>query len=207
MQTSLTLAGAAALFASMVVLAAIPSVSVFAVIARSTAFGANHGILTALGIAIGDVVFILLAALGLSLLAENLEGLFVVIKYVGGSYLIWLGFSLCRAKSQDWTPRGEMDASNMASFLTGLLITLGDSKAILFYLGFLPAFFDLSSTTTADTSLLVAIAVLAVGGVKVAYAILADKARLMVGSASMNTVNRIAGSVMIVIGIAVVLRA
>ena len=51
-------------------------------------------------------------------------------------------------------------------FLTGLLVTLGDQKAILFYLGFFPAFVNLAALSLADTSLILAVATVAVGGPK-----------------------------------------
>ena len=51
-------------------LAIIPSVSVLAVTARSAAFGFTHGVLTALGIVVADILFILVAVYGLALVAE-----------------------------------------------------------------------------------------------------------------------------------------
>lgn len=60
--------------------------------------------------------------------------------------------------------------------MADFLVTLADQKAVLFYLGFLPAFVDLSQRNLVDTAVVIAITVLAVGGVKLGYAALADRA-------------------------------
>jgi threonine/homoserine/homoserine lactone efflux protein len=64
MESSLTVSSIAALFAAMIVLASIPSVSVMAVSARSATSGFIHGAFTALGIVVGDIIFIILAIYG-----------------------------------------------------------------------------------------------------------------------------------------------
>ena len=144
MESSLTFASIAALSGVMVVGAMIPGVSVLAVSARSAAFGFAHGIFTSLGIVVGDIVFILVAIYGLSVLADLMGNHFVLIKYLGGAYLIWLGIVIWRSKSKAEGVEENSESSLLSSFMTGLLITLGDQKAILFYLGFFPAFVDLS---------------------------------------------------------------
>ena len=65
-----------ALFGAMILLALVPSPSVFAVIARSLSAGFLHGAMTTLGILIGDLLFILFAVFGLSYIAEGFENLF-----------------------------------------------------------------------------------------------------------------------------------
>ena len=96
MQTSLTLTQIAAIFTIMIVGAAVPSVSVLAVSARSAASGFMHGIFTTIGIMVGDILFIVLAIFGLAILAETLGSWFVLIKYLGGAYLIWFGIGVCQ---------------------------------------------------------------------------------------------------------------
>ena len=73
-----------------------------------------------------------------------------------------------------------------------MLITLGDQKAILFYLGFFPAFIDLSSMTPADTLAIVIIAIIGVGGAKLVYAYLASRASLLFrDSRALQGINRL----------------
>ena len=186
----------------MFVLAIIPSPSVFAVIARSVASGFSQGLLTVIGIVIGDFVFILLAIYGLSALAENLDGLFILVKYFGSLYLIGLGIVLWRSRVKLKSIESINDSSWFTSLMSGLLITLSDQKAILFYMGFFPAFLDLSKLTIVDTGLILAIAAAAIGVGKLGYAYLANKSRHLLQNTKVKKfINILAGSVMIVTGI------
>lgn len=191
----------------MTLLALIPSVSVLAVTARSASSGFRHGVYVTLGIIAGDTVFIVLAILGLHLLAEAMGDSFVFIKYLGGAYLIWLGIRLWRSAAGATTAQTPANTSAISSFMTGLLITLGDQKAILFYLGFFPAFMDLKALTVLDALIVIAIAAVAVGGVKLTYAYAASRAGVLVGAKAGQTLNIIAACVMIVVGVFVMLRA
>ena len=191
----------------MIVLAIVPSVSVLAVTARAAAFGFSHGLFTALGIVVADIGFILVAVYGLALIAGLMGDQFRLIQYIGAAYLIWLGISLWRSDVRTRRTESVRQSSWLSSFLTGLLITLGDQKAILFYLGFFPAFIDLSAMTPADTLIIIAIAVLGVGGAKLVYAFLADRASLLLkDSRALRGINLLAAAVMIAVGIALLLK-
>lgn len=203
-QTTLTLQNMATLLGAMAVLAAVPSVSVLAVCARAAASGFLHGVSTAAGVVAGDIVFILLAMFGLALLAGAMGDAFHLLRYPAGAYLVWLGVRLWRsgAGSEGAVPATrENNASLASSFMTGLLITLGDQKAVLFYLGFLPAFIDLAAVTPVDAVVVSAIAVAAVGGVKIAYAWMAHRAGAVLGSGAGRVLNRIAAALMCAVGL------
>jgi threonine/homoserine/homoserine lactone efflux protein len=192
---------ALALFGAMTILAAIPSVSVLAVTTRSATFGFLHGVFTSIGIVTGDIIFILIAIGGLSLLAAKMGSFFFLIKYLGAAYLIFLGVGLCLSKSKDVESGTIAQSSLWSSFLTGLLITLADQKATLFYLGFFPAFLDMSKITLIDMGIIIAIAIVAVGGVKLIYALVANRARLLIRSNFARRLNLLAGVVMIGVGL------
>lgn len=203
----MTFSSIVALFSAMIVLASIPSISVLAVTTRAAASGFIHGVFTTIGIVLGDIIFIIIAIWGLSFLAETMGNLFVLIKYLGGAYLIWLGIRLCRSKSQEVETEEVVKSSLLSSFMTGLLITLADQKAILFYFGFFPAFLDISKISYLDTCIIIAIATLAVGGVKLGYAFMADRARLLISSKFRNRINIAAGCVTIAVGIFLVTKS
>ncbi len=165
------------LFGIMVVLAAMPSSSVALVVTRSATLGVGNGIAVAAGIVLGDLTFVMLAMLGLSIVAETMGGLFMVIKYLGALYLLWLGFSLLRAQNKTTitvsNTRGK--GNFVASFLAGFILTLGDVKAIVFYVSLLPVFIDLSALQVAEILAVICVTVVSVGGVKVLYALSATK--------------------------------
>ena len=208
MESSLTLTNIAALAGIMVLGALVPSVSVLAVSTRSAALGFAHGALTSAGIVTGDIVFILIAIFGLSVLADLMGSHFSLIKYLGATYLIWLGIMLWRSKPKTDGIEASSKSSMPSSFLMGLLITLADQKAILFYLGFFPAFIDLSTLSLADTGIILAIATIAVGGPKLLYAFMAAKAGLIFRSSKVTrAINIAAGGVMVGVGVFLVAKA
>ena len=163
--------------------------------------------LTALGIVVADIIFILVAVYGLVFIAEALGDRFTLVKYIGGAYLIWLGISMWRAEART-RQRGEVgDSSPASSFLAGFLLTFGDQKAILFYLGFFPAFVDLRQLTPMDTLLIILIATLGVGGPKLLYAWLADRASLIFDNRrAVRGLNLFAAVVMVLVGAVLLLK-
>lgn len=208
MDTSLTLNNIAALTGIMFVGALIPGISVLAVSSRAVAFGFSHGVLTTMGIVVGDIIFILIAILGLSVLAETMGSFFVLVKYLGGAYLVWLGITLWRSKPKAAEAKKNLESSLLSSFLTGLFITLGDQKAIFFYLGFFPAFIELSSLTFIDAGIIILVATLAIVSTKLGYALLAIKSSQLFKSAIADKrINMIAGTVIIGLGVFLVVRA
>lgn len=188
------------LFAIMATLALVPSASVALVITRSATLGIANGVAVAAGIVLGDLIFIMLAMLGLSVLAETLGGLFMVIKYAGAGYLLWLGFSLLTKKSAAAAAAGHAGGKGniITSFLAGFFLTLGDMKAIFFYVSLFPTFMDLSALKIEDVLSVVAITVVAVGGVKILYALSANKAvSVSRGIKFDNLIRKSAGGLMI----------
>jgi threonine/homoserine/homoserine lactone efflux protein len=202
MESRMTFNSTAALFGAMFVLAILPSPSVFVVVARTIESGLIHGLVIVLGIILGDLIFIILAIYGLSSLAETMTSLFVLVKYLGSTYLIWLGIGLWRSTSKAMEIQEIKALSWSSNFLCGLFMTLGDPKAILFYISFLPAFLELSNVSIFDTGIIMLVATLAVGGAKLGYAYLANKSSLLFQSAqAKKAINLTAGSVMIGTGL------
>jgi threonine/homoserine/homoserine lactone efflux protein len=195
-----------ALLGALVVLAAIPSLSVLVVATRSATLGFHHGALTTLGIVVGDCIFIAIALGGLSLLMTALGTWAVLIKLLGGAYLVFLGIRLLRSRGGDSQVLKPDKTSLFSSFLTGLLITLGDQKATLFYLGFFPAFVDLTTLQFQDVAVILSLAVVSVGGVKLVYALMAERISGWLNTAVKRRLNGLAGIVMIAIGLFLILR-
>lgn len=203
----MTFSNSIALFTAMVALALLPSLSVMTVLARSAALGFLHGAATSLGIVAGDILYILLAIYGLAFLTERMGGAIILIQYAGAAYLIGLGLSLWRSQSFAFNLKKPSSASLGSSFLAGFLLTLADQKAVLFYLGFFPAFVDVATLSVGEVGMVVAIATTAVGSVKLVYALIADRARSLFANAKTSKgMNFVAGAIMIGAGIAVLLR-
>lgn len=168
---------ATSLFLVMLTLSLIPSSSVALVVTRSVTHGVPNGISVSLGIVLGDLIFILLAILGLSVIAETMGWLFLTIKYIGATYLIWLGYTLLASKSTTTltVKKTNQKGSLTASFLAGLFLTLGDIKAIFFYVSLFPMFVNLEALNPIDVVMIMLVTIVTVGGVKIFYAISANK--------------------------------
>lgn len=165
------------LFLIMTGLAIMPSSSVALVITRSISSNTANGIAVALGILLGDLIFIFLAIFGLSFIAETMGNVFLVIRYLGGIYLLWFGYTLLSntKKSTLTVNKSSQKGSLITSFSAGLLLTLGDIKAIVFYISLFPTFVDLTALNLIDTFIILLITIIAVGGVKIVYACLANR--------------------------------
>ena len=198
------------LFGIMVALAAMPSASVALVITRSVTLGVANGIAVSVGIVLGDLVFILLAILGLSVVAETMGSLFMVIKYLGATYLLWLGYTLLTSKSNTTiTLNKTIEKRNLAaSFFAGFILTLGDIKAIVFYVSLFPVFIDLSALNVADILIIISVMVVGVGSVKILYAFSATKIASLARSHKLdNAARKTAGGFMVGAGSYLIVKA
>ncbi len=197
------------LLVTMILLAAIPSASVALVVTRSVTRGVKNGMAVAGGIILGDLVFVALALLGMGFLAETLGSFFVLLRYAGGGYLLWLGVSVIRSNGKERpAPSTPSKRSLLASFVSGFLLTLGDIKAILFYASLFPAFVDLSSLSLKDVVGIFAVTLIAVGGVKILYAVAAQ--RIVTSFKNQNAQKRtqsIAGCCMLGAGVYIIAKA
>ncbi|MEZ9300871.1 MULTISPECIES: LysE family translocator [Vibrio] len=183
-----------ALFVAMLLSAAIPGPSVLAVLSRSLSYGWKQGLLVVLGVLIADYIFIFLALSGLSALASAMGEFATVIKYVGVTYLFWLAYTTWTSDVSESSSTSSEQGTKASSVIIGLLMTVSNPKAILFYMGFFPAFIDLKTFTTTDVVMILVISTVAVGGVLSLYACTASKARFVFQGRSAKTLlNRLSG--------------
>ncbi|MDG2501098.1 MAG: LysE family translocator [Porticoccaceae bacterium] len=173
----MTIASALALYSTMIVLALIPGPGVIVVVARALDSGFRQGLATAMGVLSGDFVFITLTVFGLAALAELMGNLFVVIKYIGAAYLIYMGFTLITAKPLSEEPQISKPVNHSTNFLVGLMTSISNPKVVLFYFSFFPAFIDLDNLSLTDVAALFFIAIFSVGTVMAGYAYVAAKTK------------------------------
>jgi len=193
---------------AMTLLAAMPSLSVLTVTARAASSGFVQGVWVSVGVVAGDLLFIVVALTGLSLLVTGLGGLFALVPLAGGVYLLWLAWRLLAGGSRRTaSPPSPPGAQARGSFMSGLLLTLADQKAVLFYLGFFPAFFTVPALGVADVLLIAAITPVAVGGVKIVYAALAARGGRALDAGTAVWLHRIAGVMLGAVGVVLVARA
>lgn len=197
------------LFIVMTTLALVPSTSVALVVARSSTAGFLNGAAVAAGVVVGDLVFVFLAVIGMAALAEMMGGFFLILRCLAGAYLIWFGISLLRSKFSLQTEASDGSVSKLStSFISGLILTLGDVKAILFYASLFPAFVDLATISISEIAIIVVLTIVTVGGVKLGYAYSARRVVSFVrGARTGKAVNTAAGGLMVAAGAYLIVKA
>lgn len=192
-----------ALGAALFIFALTPGPGVFALVARALAQGFVPALFQALGLVIGDLVWLAATLLGLGYIAAEFANLFQVIKIAGGLYLIYLGIMMWKIRPMALSPdKAPVAAKSALSALSsGLLTTLGNPKVMVFYGAIFPAFVKMESLTRQETAWVACLSFLVPLLVLVGYAIAAARARqLFRNPKNMQRLNRSAGSVMIASG-------
>ncbi|USD43412.1 LysE family translocator [Vibrio sp. SCSIO 43135] len=202
----MTITSSLALFLAMALSAAIPGPSVLAVVSRSLSYGLSQGLLVIFGVVMADFIFITLAISGLSAIANLLGEFAVIIKYLGVTYLFWLAYVMWTSEARSTQPK-HIKTTRTSSFAIGVIMTLSNPKAILFYMGFLPAFLDLQSLTVSDAITIFVISTLSVGSVLLLYAYLAAVSSGMFKKPSASKrLNRLSASVLATCGVVLAIK-
>ncbi len=103
--------------------------------------GRRHGTAAMLGIWVGVLCHITLAAVGLSAIIAASAEAFAVIKWIGVAYLFWLGLQALRSKGGSFTAQPPTPAAGLRRvFGQGILVNLLNPKVAIFFLAFLPQF-------------------------------------------------------------------
>ena len=122
-----------------------------ALLARALSGGFHAAWPLALGVVVGDVLWPFLAILGVSWIISVYGGFLVALKWVACATFLIMGWLVIRHADKTIASDSRLTRPGMwAGFLAGLAVIIGNPKAILFYMGMLPGFFDLTALTWAD---------------------------------------------------------
>ena len=190
---------------ALVLLFATPGPVWVALIARALSGGFHAAWPLALGVVVGDVLWPLLAILGVTWIVSVFAGFMVVLKWVACATFLFMGYLILRNAGKSIATDSRLTTPGMwAGFLAGLAVILGNPKAILFYMGMLPGFFDLTSLTWADIAAICFLSFLVplVGNLILAASIDRMKSFLTSPKALRRT-NITAGSLLVLVGLAI----
>ncbi|HET7408649.1 MAG TPA: LysE family translocator [Paracoccaceae bacterium] len=186
---------------ALAVLVATPGPVVVATVARTLGSGIRSAIPLAAGVAVGDVLWPLLAIFGLSALATLYGEVMQLLRYVGAGILIWMGWRLIarpRAVLRQAPDPALMRRDAGRAFMAGLLVNLGNPKSIFFFMGLLPGFFHIATLTAVDVAIIVGMSagVLLLGNIL--WALAAHWARAVLGTPHvLRRVDRASGGALI----------
>jgi threonine/homoserine/homoserine lactone efflux protein len=190
-----------ALAATVAVTALTPGPAVTAIVARAITDGVRPALALSLGVLTGDMLFLGLAAAGMSAAARTFGDFFTVVQWLGAAYLVWQGVLLWRARPRPVTATGDLvhETQFWRNFGAGLLLMFGHVQAMLFYAALLPGFVDLGQPTAADLAITATLIIVIIGGVNAGYALLAARARGFFADArAQRALHVVAGGLMFV---------
>ena len=194
----MTLAGFVTYAGALAIAAAIPGPGIVALIARALDSGFRSALFMAGGLVAGDILYLTAVVLGLAVLAQTFGTAFLVVKWIGVAYLAWLAWTFWRTgiSTADVSADRSRDGA-AASFLSGLVVTLGNPKVMVFYLAITPTIVDIASVTPGDFGMLLAITAMVLLVVLVPYLLLASRARWFLATPrALRVLNRTAATFM-----------
>jgi threonine/homoserine/homoserine lactone efflux protein len=168
-------------------------------------YGARKTIFTILGGSLGFALVIALSMFGIgALLAANV-GLLVLMKWLGGAYLVWLGIQVWRSPSLAQSRESRTNSKGGSLFRAGLLSAVSNPKGILFFVAFLPQFIEPNKPLLLQFVIMAATFVVIEFFYELLVAALADKIQPWIKRVG-KTFNRVFGGVFIGIGVLLPLR-
>ena len=175
----------------------VPGPGVAAVVARALGGGFMSAVPMVLGILAGDLIYLVFALFGLAAIATWFGPVFVVVRWGGALYLLYIAWQFWTAKPGSEQIRARTE-STWKTFLSGFALTMGNPKTIVFYLALLPTVIPLDQPITVlGFTELVAIVVVVLLIIGLAYAGLAAAARdVFKSSKAIRRLNRTAGVMM-----------
>lgn len=126
--------------ASGIIVNIVPGPDSLLVMTRSSLQGWRAGLVAALGIGAGILVHVLVAALGLSALLSAWPSAFVLIKWCGAAYIVFMGVMMLRKGVCTAAASAPALPSFPRIFLQGFLTDVLNPKVALFFLAFVPQF-------------------------------------------------------------------
>lgn len=204
----MTLTGFLAYTAALAIAAAIPGPGVTALVARALGSGFRSSLFMSFGLVLGDLTYLTAVVLGLAFVAQTFGTVFLLIKWAGVLYLGWLAWQFWTSGITAETVQAEGSRSGLlASFLSGIAVTLGNPKTMIFYIAITPTIVDLTTITAHEYALLATLTVVVLLVVLVPYLVLAAQARWFLRSPrALKALNRTAAGFLAGAAVAIAAR-
>ena len=185
---------------------ATPGPGVAALVARVLGQGLKGVAPFIAGYFVGDLIWLSLAATGLTVIAKTFAGVFVVIKLVGAAYLLYLARRMATAPAVVG-PSPSPASRGWRAFLSSLSLTLGNPKVMVFFLSIMPLVLDVRTLTLPALVELAVVSAMVIFLTLAAYALAANRARAFLSSTrAVRFIHRAAGGLMAGAAVAVATR-
>jgi threonine/homoserine/homoserine lactone efflux protein len=174
-----------------------------ALVARALSGGFHAAWPLALGVVVGDVLWPFLAILGISWIVSAFSGFMLALRIVATLMFVGMGILLIRNADRSISADSRLTRPGIwAGFMAGLAAILGNPKAVLFYMGVLPGFFDLSRITPWDMAAVVGISFSVPLVCNLVLALFVDRIRRLISSPkALRRTNIGSGVLLILVGL------
>lgn len=176
-----------------------------ALLARSMSGGFRAAWPLAFGVVVGDVIWPLVAVLGVTWIVDQASWFMDVLKWVAAGMFVVMGVLLIRKADMKLAKNSRLTRPGMwAGFIAGVVVILSNPKAVLFYMGMLPGFFDLTMVTGWDIAAICFLSFLVplIGNLVLAASV--DRVRgVLTTPRAMRKMNVVAGYLLIGVGVAI----
>lgn len=174
-------------------------------IARALAGGFNAAWPFAVGVMVGDFIWPALAITGLAWITSVYGDIMIVLRWIAAAVFLFMGVSLILKPASSLSTGGRLTRQGMwAGFSLGVAVSMGNPKAILFYLGALPGFFTLASMNLWDIVAVGAVSALVPFVLNLILAASLDRARALLSSpVAIRRMNIGAGILLGLVGLAI----
>ncbi len=192
---------------ALIIAAGTPGPSVAALVARVLTNGFRDVLPFLAAMWLGEALWLTCAVAGLAVIARSFGLVFIVLKFAGVAYLLFLAWKMWRAPADvqgNDLPSGQ---SPWRMFVAGMLVTLGNPKIMVFYLALLPAIIDLSRIGTIAWFELTLTMLIVLMAVDFGWALLATRARkLLTTRRAVKITNRASATLMAGVAAAIATR-
>ena len=183
--------------AALFIAAAIPGPGITAIVARALGSNFRETFFMGLGLVLGDMTYLTAVILGLAFVAQTFTEVFIVIKILGALYLGYIAYKLWTAGLLPQDIAAKKSSNIGMSFLSGLLVTLGNPKTMLFYVALVPTLISIDSVGMREYGLLLLTTFVVLLVVLIPYMLLASRARTFLKRPkALQILNRVAASIL-----------
>lgn len=184
---------------------AVPGPVWVALLARCLSGGFASAWPLAVGVTLGDCLWPALAIFGMGWVLSHYGDALAVLRIIAAVTFAVMGLLLIRKSGALMGADSKLTRpGRMAGFMVGVAAVIGNPKAILFYMGALPGFFDLSRLTTPDVLAIILISALVPMAGNLALALFLDRARQLLSTpGNIHRLNLASG--LMLIGVALVI--
>lgn len=184
-------------------LIAIPGPTNLMVIACGLRHGTKPALSTVFGIVPGVTAAMILSFLGLGAILATSAQLFMLMKWAGALYLVYLGIRQWRSAPElDELEVGRPQVSGLAIIIQAFTVTFLNPKGFIFYIAFMPQFMVTDTPVLPQMLILGATFIALIFPINSTYALLAGRLRVAIQNRRLlRNMNRTGGAMLIGAGI------